>query len=396
MKVAYFDCAAGASGDMLLAALVDAGLSTQIISNTISMMGLQGCDIEVKKVFKGAISATKINVITPRIETHRHLSDLVEIVKNTSISNSVKIKAIEILNRIGKSEAQIHNLPLEHIHLHEVGGDDTLIDIVGTLVGLETLGIERVFSSPLPLTRGWITSAHGQIPLPAPATLSLLKGTPIYYIDDFQAELVTPTGAALLTSITSSFDGFPDMVLKEIGLGAGSKDLPIPNIIRLWIGETNQTTDQILTEKLVLLETNIDNMNPEIYGHLMELLFKTGALDVYFTPVQMKKNRPGVQVSVLCHSLLVDKMQNIIFQETPTLGIKQLDINRISLPREFQIVSTEYGDIKIKISQWKEKIHVSPEYEDCRKAALAHEVSIERVFKSALNEFNSKTEILSN
>jgi pyridinium-3,5-bisthiocarboxylic acid mononucleotide nickel chelatase len=394
MKVAYFDCATGASGDMILAALVDAGLSPQIISNTISMMGLQGCDLEVKKVYKGAISATKINVITPLIETHRHLSDLIEIVKNTSVSNSVKSKALEVLNRIGKSEAKIHNLPLENIHLHEVGGDDTLIDIVGTLIGLETLGIERVFSSPLPLTRGWITAAHGQIPLPAPATLSLLKETPIYYIDDFQAELVTPTGAALLTSISSSFGGFPDMVLKEIGIGAGSKDLPIPNIIRLWIGETNQSIDQILTEKLVLLETNIDNMNPEIYGHLMELLFNSGALDVYFTPIQMKKNRPGVQVSVLCHSLLVGKMQNIIFRETPTLGIKHLDIHRISLPREFQTVSTEFGDIKIKISQWKEKIHGSPEYEDCRKAALLYNVSIERVIEAALYEFNKKTETL--
>ena len=390
MKVAYLDCAAGASGDMLLAALLDAGLSPEVISNCISLMGLKGCNIEVKRVFKGALSATKVNVITPQTETHRHLSDLIEIIENISISDSLKTKAVEILNRIGNIEAKIHNMPVEHVHLHEIGGDDTLIDIVGTLVGLDTLGIEKVFCSPLPLTLGWIKSAHGQIPLPAPATLYLLKGTPIYYFDDFQAELVTPTGAALLTSITSSFGGFPDMVLREIGVGAGEKDLPIPNIIRLWIGDTELTTDQIMTEKLVLLETNIDNMNSEIYGHIMELLFQSGALDVYFTPIQMKKNRPAIQVSVLCHSKLVDKMQDIIYQETPTLGIKQIEIKRTSLPRKFETVITDYGEIQIKLSHWKEKNHVSPEYEVCRQAALRYQVPIEEVITAALAEFRRK------
>jgi len=390
MKVAYLDCAAGASGDMLLAALLDAGLSPEVISNCISLMGLKGCNIEVKRVFKGALSATKVNVITPQIENHRHLSDLIEIIENISISDSLKTKAVEILNRIGNIEAKIHNMPVEHVHLHEIGGDDTLIDIVGTLIGLDTLGIEKVFCSPLPLTLGWIKSAHGQIPLPAPATLYLLKGTPIYYFDDFQAELVTPTGAALLTSITSSFGGFPDMVLREIGVGAGEKDLPIPNIIRLWIGDTELTTDQIMTEKLVLLETNIDNMNSEIYGHIMELLFQSGALDVYFTPIQMKKNRPAIQVSVLCHSKLVDKMQDIIYQETPTLGIKQIEIKRTSLPRKFETVETDYGEIQIKLSHWKEKNHVSPEYEVCRQAALRYQVPIEEVITAALAEFRRK------
>jgi pyridinium-3,5-bisthiocarboxylic acid mononucleotide nickel chelatase len=387
MRIAYIDCIAGASGDMLLGALVDLGVSPKVISDSITAMQLKDCKIEVKKVMKGALSATKINVITPQKETHRHFRDLINIIQTASISETVRARAIQILTRIASIEAEIHNTSLVDVHLHEVGGDDALIDIVGTLNCFEALNVAEIFVSPLPLTRGWVNSAHGQIPLPAPATLALIKGVPIYYLEDFQAELVTPTGTAILTSIADSFGSFPKMVLKDIGTGAGSMDLVIPNVIRIWLGNSPGNSDDLLIEKLMLLETNIDNMNGEGFGYLMETLMQAGALDVTFTPIQMKKNRPSVQVSVLCQPHQVEIFQDIIFKETPTLGIKQFDIKRTSIPRQLDKVSTPFGDIQIKKTSWRGKLQASPEYEDCRKAAKKHKVPIEDIIQTAQEIF---------
>jgi uncharacterized protein (TIGR00299 family) protein len=392
VRIAYFDCIGGASGDMLLGALVDAGVSSELISDSISAMDLKNCDLEIKTVMKGALSATKVNVITPKKETHRHLKELLQIIDDAAISETVRQKAREVLTRIAKIEAGIHGASLEEVHLHEIGGDDTLIDIVGFLMGLEWLKIDSVFASPLPLARGWVNSAHGRLPLPAPATLSLLKGTPIHFVDDIQMELVTPTGAALLTSTADSFGGFPDMSLGEIGTGAGGYDLPFPNVIRLWLGESKEKK-RLITENLIMLETNIDDMSPELHGHVMESLLHSGVLDVTFTPIHMKKNRPAIQLNVLCQPNQVDKTTDILLKETTTLGIRQSPVDRMSLPRIIETVNTIYGPIRMKITSWDGKQRAKAEYDDCKKAANKFEVSLIDVVNAAQNEFlKSNTE----
>lgn len=380
MKIAYFDCIGGASGDMLLSTLADAGVPHDVLRSVVMALRLPGCDLSFKRVMKGPLAATQVSVDTPKQEEHRHLSHLLEIVHQSDLTDRVKGKTETTLRRIAEVEAGIHNEPVESVHLHEVGGDDTLIDIAGALLGLEWLGLERVVVSPLPLGRGFINSAHGQLPLPAPATLALLIGVPIRYVE-VESELVTPTGAAILTTVADQFGGFPSMTLHKVGIGAGRRDLPFPNVIRLWLGEA-PVLDGLTLEPINILETNIDDMNPQLYAHVMDRLFNAGALDVTLTPQQMKKNRPAVLLSVLCRPELDETVMRILFEETTTLGVRRQTIERICMPRVFETVETPFGPIHIKVARWNEIVHRMPEYEDCRKAAAAHKVPLAVVMQA--------------
>jgi hypothetical protein len=297
------------------------------------------------------------------------------------LPQSVRTKTETVLRRIAEVEAGIHNEPVDQVHLHEVGGDDTLIDIAGTLLGLDWLDVDLVAVSPLPLGHGFTKSAHGQLPLPAPATLALLTGVPVRYVD-VESELVTPTGAAILTTVADRFGGFPPLRLQKVGVGAGRRDLPFPNVVRLWLGETD-SIEGLTVEPLDVLETNIDDMNPQIYAHVMERLFAAGALDVTLTPQQMKKNRPAVLLSVLCRPDLDETMMRILFEETTTLGVRRQTVERICMPRSFETVETPFGPIHVKVARWNGIEHSMPEYEDCRKAAETHHVPVAEVMQAA-------------
>jgi uncharacterized protein (TIGR00299 family) protein len=353
----------------------------EVLRGVVTALRLPGCDLHFERVMKGPLAATQVTVVTPDQEAHRHLNTLLDIVRQSDLPVSVREKTQSALTRIAEVEAGIHNQPVEHVHLHEVGGDDTLIDIAGALVGLNWLGVDLVVVSPLPLGRGFTQSAHGQLPLPAPATLALLTGVPVRYVE-VESELVTPTGAAILTTVADRFGGFPPLTLTKVGVGAGRRDLPFPNVIRLWLGET-ASVEGLTIEALSVLETNIDDMNPQIYAHVMERLFAAGALDVTVTPLYMKKNRPAVLLSVLCHPELAETAMHILFEETTTLGVRRQTVERICLPRRFETVETPYGPIQVKVARWDGIEHCMPEYEDCRKAAEAHKVPLADVMQAA-------------
>lgn len=381
MRVAYFDCVGGASGDMLLGALIDAGASLDVVRSAIDRLALADCDVIAERVMKGALSALQFTVKTPRRETARHYTELAVIVSSADLPDAIRTKALSILRRIADVEAGIHGKPLESIHLHELGGDDTLIDLVGTLLALADLKIERVCVSPLPLARGWTNAQHGQLPLPAPATLALLKGAPVRYVDSVEAELVTPTGAALLTSLADEYGGFPAMTLRSIGVGAGRREMPFPNVARVLIGEA--AGGGLIVESLSMLETNIDDLNPQVYDHVMQRLFEAGALDVTLTPIHMKKNRPATMLSVLCQAGKADALLKVVLSETTTLGVRRQTIERVSMPRSIESVETPYGSIRVKVARWNDIERAVPEYEDCRRAAEAHHVPLLEVMKAA-------------
>lgn len=381
MKIAYFDCFAGASGDMILGALLDAGLAREAFLRRLQDLGFQGCDLRVKEVVKGGLRATRVEVVVADEVHERRLPEIEAIVKQSLLPEAIKEKAIAIFRRLGEVEAGIHGTTPDKVHLHELGGLDTLVDVIGTIAGLAALGVERVYASPLPLGRGFSRSAHGQLPLPAPATLALLEGVPVVG-SDLEVELVTPTGAALLTSLAESFGTIPAMRLRSIGYGAGSWELPFPNVLRLLIGEM-ATPGSAVTETLVCLETNLDDLNPEIYDYVMSRLFAAGALDVFLVPIQMKKNRPATLLSVLCRPGDAEAMSDILFSETSTLGVRKYAVERRALERQIDIVETPYGQVRVKVARWGEgQVKWAPEYEDCRRLAEEKGVPLREIYLS--------------
>lgn len=459
MKIAYFDCIAGASGDMILGALVDAGLPLETLRERLNALHLADFELRARRVAKNAFAATKVDVIVADDVPERRLADIEAIVTDSDLAPEIKERAVAIFRRMGEAEANIHGTTMADVHLHELGGVDTIVDVVGALVGLAALGIEQVVVSPVPLGRGFIRGAHGQIPLPAPATVALLKDAPIVG-SPLEMETVTPTGAALLTSLASSFGPIPPMVLTAIGYGAGSRDLPIPNVIRLLIGESmpapkpkaphshphepghehphdhehshhhdhehdhphahdpehhhehphghdhphhhehehsptppitnpqSPITDyQSPITTLSVLETNIDDLNPEIYEYVMGQLFEAGALDVYLAPIQMKKNRPATLLRVLCRPDDVQTMTAILFAETTTLGIREQSVTRHALPRVIEHVDTPYGPVHVKVAELPDgTTKRAPEYEDCRRLAEQHGVPLRELYRAASAE----------
>jgi uncharacterized protein (TIGR00299 family) protein len=384
MKTAYFDCIAGASGDMLLGALIDAGLPATTLESELKKLHIDDFHLHVDKVMKNCFAATKVDVHVHDHTPERHLKDIREVVEKSHVSDRVKERAIRVFTRICEEEAAIHNMSVDSVHLHEVGGVDAIVDVVGVLAGIELLGIERVHVSPLPVGRGFIKGAHGQIPLPAPATLGLLKGVPIVG-SPIDVEFVTPTGAALLTELADAWGPIPAMTLQQVGYGAGTRDLEIPNVLRVLLGDSSGAgAGAWNTETITVLETHLDNDRGETIGHACRKLMAEGALDVVSIPAQMKKDRPAQVVKVLAKPEDADRLEKILFEETSTLGIRRSETRRDALERSFDTVETKYGPIPVKLAKLPNgQLRVTPEYEDCRKAAESHNVSLHAVTHEA-------------
>ena len=383
MQCLYFDCFAGISGDMTLAALIDIGVPQRHITEELRKLKVSGYTLQVSRAMKMGISGKKVTV---RVSTrghhhHRSYGDIEALIKKSSLTNSVKERSLDIFLRIAKAEAKVHRKSVEDIHFHEVGAIDSLVDIVGSVIGIDYLGAEAFAAASLPLGHGFVKCAHGTLPLPAPATLLLLKGVPVHDAG-IQGELVTPTGAAIITSYVRHFDGMPAMTVFATGYGAGTMDLQDrPNMLRLLLGETGGA---VTTDYVWVLETNIDDMNPEYTGYVMERLFAAGALDVMLTPVYMKKNRPGVLLSVICADQSRGRLTRVLFQETTTAGIRSCRTQRTVLQRRQGSVPTRFGMMKVKIFSGDAGEYAVPEFEACRRAAQKHNVPLKTVYEEII------------
>jgi hypothetical protein len=382
MRIAYFDCFSGVSGDMILGALIDAGLDVHQLAGELRKLKISGFTLKTEKTMRKGISGTRFLVHTEDYHTERHLRDIEEIIDHSDLDDDIKASSKAIFNQLAHVEATIHNKNPEAVHFHEIGGLDSIIDIVGSLLGLKLLGIETVYISRIPVGAGFVECNHGTLPLPAPATLELLKGIPIH-ASGMEQELVTPTGIAILKHVAKSFGVIPEMKIQEIGYGAGSREMNIPNLLRVWVGETS-AEDTYEEDEVILIESNIDDMNPEFFGYASEKLFKKGALDVFMIPIFMKKNRPGTLLSVLISPDKLDEMLSIIFAETTSLGMRIHRLVRKKLPRELLIVETTFGPVRVKVSKTGREItNISPEYEDCKEIAIKHGIPLKEVYEEA-------------
>lgn len=387
MKIAYFDCFSGASGDMLLGALVDSGLSLPSLQKELSKLSLRSWNISAKSVKKGAISSTKVTISVKNLKSkhsHTTLKEIISIIKHSKLTEDVKKNAVNIFMKLAYAEGKVHKVNPLNVEFHEVGAIDSIIDIVGTCIGIELLGIEKIYSSRLPITCGSINTEHGTLPVPAPATLELLRNYPVYYLDT-QEELVTPTGAAILVTLTEEMGTFLEMTIESIGYGAGSKDLgERPNCLRVVIGETiGKNFDDVVW----VLETNLDNTSGEVIGYLYDKLFEAGAFDIYTTPIQMKKSRPAVLLSVITPSMNIKKIEKIIFRETSTFGIRRYPVERTKLERNVITVKTKYGNIRLKIGRFDGKIiKAIPEYEDLKIVAGKSGLPLTKLAKLSLEQ----------
>lgn len=388
MKIAYFDCFSGISGDMTLGAIVANGLPIETLSAEIAKLGLSGYELKTQPVIKKGISATKVDVLIHEKQVFRHLPKIIEIIEKSTLTEIVKKNSIAVFQRLGEAEAKVHGIAIEKVHFHEVGALDAIIDIVGSCVGLHLLGVEKIHASRLNLGTGFVKSEHGVIPVPAPATVELCKGVPTYSTE-IQKELVTPTGAALITTLATGFGAMPTLRLTSTGYGAGNAQLEgQANVLRIMIGESVETQE---TDTLTVIETNIDDMNPQVFDYLTERLLESGALDVYHTPVHMKKNRPAIVLTVLAKPSDSAKLTEIIFSETTTFGIRTYQTQRQILKREIIPVKTQYGEIRVKTGFLNGKIlSATPEYEDCKKLAAQHKIPLKTVQQAALLELNKK------
>ncbi len=385
MKLAYFDCFSGISGDMTLGALVDAGVPVEQLRTELHGLEVPGWQISAEKVWKNGMSATRVNVKTEDTHTHRSLTTILGILEKSNLAVPVKERASAIFRKLGEAEASVHDVPLEKIHFHEVGAVDAIVDIVGACVGFAELGIEEFACSALNVGGGTAKMAHGVLPVPAPATAKLLVGKPTYS-NGVLKELVTPTGAAIVATLCDSFGPQPAMTVSTIGYGAGSTDLEgQPNVMRLMIGESTQRNEWGTVESIRVLEVNVDDMNPQVYGYFLEKALAAGALDVFATPVQMKKNRPGMLITVLCQAAEEAKFQEMLFAETTTLGVRTTLAQRRILPREWVKVSTRFGEVRMKVARVNGAVRqASPEFEDCRKLAEEKKVPLQVVLDAAL------------
>jgi hypothetical protein len=437
MRIAYLDCFSGVSGDMFLGALVDAGVSPRLLENTVMALGV-GAKIEISKVMRSGISATKVDVWVdgekdmPREDywakketerahsdshahehgphshshsdqhgdsvahnhehphAHRGLSEIRTIITNASISESAKMTAIRIFEALGAAEAKIHNVAIESIHFHEVGAVDAIVDIVCAAVGSEALGVDEFVCSPLNVGGGTVQCAHGTFPVPAPATVELLKDVPVYS-SGIQAELVTPTGAAIVRTLARRFGPFPEMKVEKSAYGAGSRDLAgRPNVLRLAVGQAMGTAAAVpKSETICVLEANLDDLNPQVFGYVMDQLLGQGALDVFGVPVQMKKNRPGTLLTVLCKPEDAEKLIRTLFSETTTLGVRQREEFRQVLARRWENVRTQWGEVRIKIASMNGTVtNYAPEYEDCRRIAAEQHVPLKTVMQEATRAYS--------
>lgn len=445
MKILYLDCFAGMSGDMFLGALIDLGLSPEILSAELGKLPLQGYQLQTNRVDKRGVQAMQFKVILMEsggahladsefIEVdptrapvgqeehgvenepdHQHveypqrsLPEILAVIRDSSLSSKVKSLAESIFLRLAKAEGQVHGMPAEQVHFHEVGGKDAIIDIVGAAIGLDQLGVEAVYASPLPLGAGFIRSAHGLYPVPGPATANLLRGVPVY-TSQSNGEMVTPTGAAIITTITQSFGPMPPMVVQAIGYGSGTRQREYPNVLRAFLGESYPVSGegplgaragrdphpqqhQIPTgehgyhqAEAMVIEANIDDMNPQLFEHLSDRLLAAGALDIVLIPVQMKKGRPGMLLHILAYPTSVEELLVIVFSESTSIGARTYTVTKRMLQRETLLLETPYGKVRAKASWLGERmVNLSPEYEDCREIAHRQGVPLKEVYAAAL------------
>jgi uncharacterized protein (TIGR00299 family) protein len=450
MRIAYFECFSGISGDMFLGALVDAGVPARLLEETVAALGV-GAKLEISRVVRSGISATKVDVWVdgekdmPREEywakqdvarailpakadhdhrhvhghdhshghshhenteqsrakapaphehehahLHRGLNEIRQIISAAAISESAKNKAVRTFEALGAAEAKIHSVPVESILFHEVGAADAIVDIVCAAVGAEALGVDEIVCSRLNVGGGTVKCAHGTFPVPAPATVELLKGVPVYS-SHIEAELVTPTGAAIAKTLATRFGAFPEMKIEKSAYGAGSRDFPgHPNVLRLVIGEALPAlAGKTKSETVSVLEANLDDLNPQVFGYVMDRLLDEGALDVFGMPVQMKKNRPGTLLTVLCKPEDAEKLAQLIFSETTTLGVRRREESRQTLARRWENVRTEWGEVRIKIASMNGTVtNYAPEYEDCRRIAVEHHVPLKTVMQEASRAYS--------
>jgi uncharacterized protein (TIGR00299 family) protein len=386
MMHAHFDCFSGISGDMTLGAFVDMGVSTQWLAEKIQNLEIGDVDIVAQDVKKNGIGAKKISVIENVASSARSYRDIVTIIENGSLADKVKNIALDIFSRIATAEARVHRCEKKDVHFHEVGAVDSIVDIVGAALCLDYFTIESVSSSPLPLGGGFVDCAHGKLPLPAPATLEILKGLPVYG-GKINGEMVTPTGAGIIASLSPTFGPIPHMEIAHVGWGCGSREYPdVPNLLRVLVGKKIELSAQWGQDEVCLVETNIDDMNPEIFGYLMERLFKDGALDVSYTPIMMKKNRPGTKVEVMCAPDKQVDISNCLFAETSTIGLRWHLVHRHTLKRSIATVTTCYGEIQVKCTTDPDgRKRYMPEYESCRKIALEQKVALKAIYDAVAN-----------
>jgi len=435
MRVAYLDCFSGISGDMFLGALVDAGVPGQLLEATVSALNI-GARLEVSRVIRSGISALKVDVYShgekdlprevyweqrtavashaahshghahndaPSSEAagpHQHehhpdhahgrgLAEIRGIIRDAAISPSAKQTAIRIFEALGAAEARIHSSEIEKVHFHEVGAVDAMVDITCAAVGVEALGVQEIVCSPLNVGGGTVQCAHGTFPVPAPATVELLQGAPVYS-SGIQAELVTPTGAALVKTLVKRFSSFPAMNIEKTGYGAGTRDLPgHANVVRLTLGELHAGMEAgVVHETITILEANLDDLNPQVFGYVTDCLLEEGALEAFGVPVQMKKGRPGMLLTVLCRREDADKLTHLVFRETTTLGVRRRDEQRHALARRWATVSTPWGDVRMKVASLNGTVtNYAPEYEDCRRIAAEKHVPLKDVMQAALQAY---------
>jgi len=456
MRIAYLECFSGVSGDMFLGALIDAGVPPRVLEETVASLDV-GARLEISRVVRSGISATKVDVwvdgekdlpreeywakqdVAPapanshhehdhhghdhghhhdhehssgaqisRVEapaphehSHEHshshsrgLTEIREVIGKAAISDTAKKTAIAIFEALGTAEAKIHATSIERVHFHEVGAVDAMVDIVCAAVGAEALGVDEIVCSPLNVGGGTVQCAHGTFPVPAPATVELLKDAPVYS-SGVQSELVTPTGAAIVKTLAKRFAAFPEMKIEKSGYGAGTREFPgLPNVVRLTIGEAASTlAAKTASETVAVLEANLDDLNPQVFGYVLDRLLEEGALDVFGMPVQMKKNRPGTLLTVLCKPEDAAKLTQLIFTETTTLGVRRRDEVRQTLARRWENVRTQWGEVRIKIASMNGTVtNYAPEYEDCRRIASEHRVPLKTVMQEAARAYLAEDE----
>lgn len=381
MRTVYFDCFSGISGDMTIGALIDAGADFEVLRNRLATLPLSGYELAIEKVTKQGIAGTKFHVHVHDPGTqHRRLRDIAAILHASGLEPYLQTRALEVFTRLAEAEATIHHTTIDQVHFHEVGAVDSIVDITGAVIALDLLGVQRLLASAVNVGAGFVRAAHGVLPVPGPATAELLKGAPTYARGQ-DGELTTPTGAALLATLAEGFGPLPELCVERIGYGAGSKDLPqAPNLLRVFIGEDSRGGD---VDMITVMEANLDDMNPEWFEYVQEQLFAQGALDVFYTPIFMKKNRPATKLTVLCESSKLEPIVDTVFQGTSTFGVRTYEVRRQKLQRVSQTVDTPYGALMVKIGEWRgQVVQMSPEYESCRQAAQKCGVPLKEVYRA--------------
>ncbi|MDC1227606.1 nickel pincer cofactor biosynthesis protein LarC [Oceanospirillaceae bacterium] len=389
MKILYYDCFAGISGDMNLGAMIDLGVDQCFLRTELEKLNISGFHLEITPDLRCGISGTKATVIieNPGNKKHRHLRDIHELINRSDISDKTKSKSLEIFQLIAESEAKVHRIDIEKVHFHEVGALDSIVDIVGAAICLDYLNVDQILSSPIQLGGGTVKCEHGIMPVPAPATALIVAGVPVK-MGLLQHEATTPTGAAILVATVDQFTEQINFSIAKTAYGIGQRDISdIPNVLRLYLSEVKQGGNEPVIEVATLLECNIDDMNPEHFEYLLDLLLQKGARDVWFTPIIMKKSRPAITVSILCMPDSVEKLKKVVFQNSTTIGLREYLISKTVLRREKRLIETEFGSVHVKESFYEGKsIQIKPEYDDCKALAINHNVSIKEIETAVLKK----------